>query len=96
MEGYVVHSLGLAEDLSKAEAPHTHATMSYPPKEGRLVLFPSWVSHGVRENHTDEDRISISFNLIPNRNKRDMSDIIKSHDRTTILGTRSDGNDSTN
>jgi len=95
MEGYVVHSLGLAEDLSKAEAAHTHATMSYPPKEGRLVLFPSWVSHGVRENHTEEDRISISFNLIPNRNKRDMADIIKSHDRTTILGTRSEGNDST-
>tara|TARA_B100000131_G_scaffold142151_1_gene138285 strand:- start:731 stop:1441 length:711 start_codon:yes stop_codon:yes gene_type:complete len=96
MEAYVVHSLGLAEDLSKAEAPHTHATMSYPPKEGRLVVFPAWVSHGVRENHTEEDRISISFNLIPNRNKRDMSEIIKSHDRTTILHTRSDGNDSTN
>ena len=96
MEGYVTHSLGLAEDLSKAEAPHTHATMSYPPKEGRLVLFPSWISHGVRENETEEDRISISFNLIPNRNKRDMSEIIKSHANTTILHTRGDGNDSSN
>ena len=96
MEGYVTHSLGLAEDLSKAEAPHTHATMSYPPKEGRLVLFPSWISHGVRENETEEDRISISFNLIPNRNKRDMSEVIKSHANTTILHTRGDGNNSSN
>ena len=96
MEAYVTHSLGLAEDLSKAEAPHTHATMSYPPKEGRLVLFPSWISHGVRENETEEDRISISFNLIPNRNKRDMSEVIKSHANTTILHTRGDGNNSSN
>jgi uncharacterized protein (TIGR02466 family) len=81
MEAYVIHSLGLAEDLSKAEVPHTFATWTYPPKEGRLVLFPSWIPHGVRENETEHDRISISFNLIPNRNKRNMYDIIKTHER---------------
>ncbi|UNH61161.1 putative 2OG-Fe(II) oxygenase [Synechococcus phage S-SZBM1] len=81
MEAYVIHSLGLAEDLSTAETPHTYATWTYPPKEGRLILFPSWIPHGVRENETNEDRISISFNLIPNRNKRDLHSIIKSHDR---------------
>lgn len=80
MEAYTIHSLGLAEDLSTAETPHTFATWTYPPKEGRLVLFPSWIPHGVRENETDQDRISISFNLIPNRNKRKLYDIIKSHD----------------
>ena len=96
MEAYVTHSLGLAEDLSKAEAPHTHATWTYPPKEGRLILFPAWVTHGVRENETEEDRISISFNLVPNRNKRNMYDIINSHAETTILHSHSDREDSTN
>jgi len=34
------------------------------PKEGRLVLFPSWLTHRVSVNRTDEERISIAFNLV--------------------------------
>ena len=34
------------------------------PKENMLLLFPSWLEHEVEPNNTDEDRISISFNLI--------------------------------
>lgn len=34
------------------------------PKENMLLLFPSWLEHEVEQNNTDEDRISISFNLI--------------------------------
>ena len=79
MEAYTIHSLGLAEDMSTAEELHTFATWTYPPTENRLVLFPAWMPHGVRENETDEDRISISFNLIPNREQRNFTDIIKSH-----------------
>lgn len=82
MEAYTIHSLGVAEDISNAKTPHTHATRTYPPEEGRLMLFPAWIPHGVRENTTSEDRISISFNLIPNRNKRNMYEIIKAHDRS--------------
>ena len=33
------------------------------PKEGRLVIFPSWMSHQVTPNFTNEDRISYSFNI---------------------------------
>ena len=35
----------------------------FPPQEGRLVLFPSELLHHVDVNESDEDRISISFNL---------------------------------
>lgn len=35
-----------------------------PVKENRLLYFPSWLEHEVEPNNTDEDRISISFNLI--------------------------------
>jgi uncharacterized protein (TIGR02466 family) len=33
------------------------------PQAGRLVLFPSWLRHRVIPNTTDQQRISISFNL---------------------------------
>jgi uncharacterized protein (TIGR02466 family) len=83
MEAYTIQSLGVAEDISNAKTAHTYAKRTYPPKEGRLMLFPAWIPHGVRENTTNEDRISVSFNLIPNRGKRNMVDIIKAHDRTS-------------
>ena len=33
------------------------------PKEGALVLFPSYLDHSVNENKSDEERIVISFNI---------------------------------
>ena len=36
----------------------------FTPTEGRIVVFPSYLQHEVRENKSNEDRISISFNLI--------------------------------
>ena len=34
-----------------------------PPEEGRLYVFPSWLKHMVKPNMSDEERISISFNV---------------------------------
>lgn len=33
------------------------------PKEGGLILFPSYVDHSVNENLSDNERIVISFNI---------------------------------
>ena len=33
------------------------------PNEGDLIIFPSWLRHWVEPNNTNEDRISIAFNL---------------------------------
>ncbi len=33
-------------------------------KAGRLLVFPSWLEHGVPPNQSPSDRISISFNLM--------------------------------
>ena len=33
------------------------------PKEGALVLFPSFLDHSVNENLSDDERIVISFNI---------------------------------
>ena len=37
------------------------------PEVGKLLLFPSWLSHGVTTNTTDYPRISLSFNLVFDR-----------------------------
>jgi uncharacterized protein (TIGR02466 family) len=34
-----------------------------PSEEGRLYVFPSWIRHMVKPNMSDEERISISFNV---------------------------------
>jgi len=36
----------------------------YPPITGNLIIFPSWLRHQVDQNLSQEDRISISFNII--------------------------------
>lgn len=35
----------------------------YKPQVGRLILFPGWMEHGVFENKTNSERVSISFNI---------------------------------
>lgn len=37
---------------------------SITPKEGQLLMFNSWFQHLVQENRSDEERISISFNVM--------------------------------
>lgn len=40
-----------------------------PAKVGKMVLFPGWINHGVSQNFTDNDRISISWNINFKKNK---------------------------
>lgn len=37
---------------------------NFSPEQGRIVLFPGYLDHGVNENKTNEDRISLSFNIL--------------------------------
>ena len=50
--------------LKQSKLFYNHsASWSHTPKEGKLMLFPGWLSHGVRTNTTDFERIGISFNI---------------------------------
>ena len=42
---------------------YSNAEWCYPPKKNRLIIFPAWQEHHVKANLSDEDRISISFNI---------------------------------
>jgi uncharacterized protein (TIGR02466 family) len=51
------------ELITYANNPLTYNTVSYKPKKGRLIIFPSWITHGVGLNKSKHDRISIAFNI---------------------------------
>lgn len=34
------------------------------PEKGQLILFPSWLNHGVTINKTDKTRMCLAFNII--------------------------------
>lgn len=42
----------------------TASEMRMRPEEGRMYVFPGWLEHGVDENLSSSDRISISFNVL--------------------------------
>lgn len=39
------------------------STAQYNPKEGMLVIFPSWLQHWVEPNQGEGERVSVSFNV---------------------------------
>lgn len=43
---------------------HLHSAVDFKPKEGMMLLFPSYLMHKVNNNLEDTERISISFNVI--------------------------------
>ena len=42
-------------------------TYWFPPTEGRILIFPAHLNHRVLPNESNEDRISVSFNIRLNR-----------------------------
>ena len=44
--------------------PSLLSEVDMEPKEGRIIIFPSWLWHEVEPNKSNETRISISFNFI--------------------------------
>ena len=42
---------------------HIPRQVTYPAEVGGIILFPGWLRHGVTVNRSNEDRMSISFNI---------------------------------
>jgi len=58
-ESYIIESVGtILEDNV-----FNYRSISYKPEQNKLLIFPGWVPHEVTNNNSDEDRISISFNI---------------------------------
>lgn len=39
------------------------ARMHYPPRDGTILMWPSWMPHEVERNESDKDRVCIAFNI---------------------------------
>ena len=39
--------------------------LAITPEVGKMVLFPSFLKHGVQINKSNQNRISLAFNLFP-------------------------------
>ena len=52
--------------IFEKESPISNRSWWYTPKEGCVIMFPSWLEHGTDEffSTTNNYRISLSFNLI--------------------------------
>lgn len=46
------------------DMPEVQTTVGVEAKPGRLLAFPSSLRHGVKPNYTDEERASLSLNVM--------------------------------
>lgn len=53
----------LTNNKLKESNQFNSATWKFTPKTGMLLIFPSYLSHLVRKNETEEERISVAFNI---------------------------------
>lgn len=51
-----------------------HPEVELPVENGDLLVFPSYQIHQANKNTTDQDRISIAYNLLPSKihNEKDL------------------------
>ena len=65
----------LRKDIISFGKTHNQGKYMIKPKEGMLIIFPSWLEHGVYPNQSDEDTIVISanINLYPAKNPQSIT-----------------------
>ena len=52
-------------NMKEGDVPaRVHREACYKPIAGRLIMFPSWITHCVDPNESDDLRISVSFNFL--------------------------------
>jgi hypothetical protein len=51
------------EKIKKEENDYNFSHVTYTPVVGEMILFESWLQHTVQQNMSDENRISIGFNI---------------------------------
>jgi len=50
-------------DLSASYLGPGTSRMHYTPKDGDLVMWPSWIPHQVERNESNIQRVCIAFNI---------------------------------
>jgi uncharacterized protein (TIGR02466 family) len=55
---------GVVLPPTNSETIYSGNEIGFDAKAGRLIMFPSWLVHGVPANRSNRDRISVSFNVM--------------------------------
>ena len=63
LESHQYLSLGAYTSGSQGNTPVSFTSHSYPPQVGKIIMFPGWCPHSVGRNNSEEDRMSLSFNM---------------------------------
>lgn len=59
-----VNGMWLGSRFLSKKNQFTGESIRIEPKEGSIIIFPSYLPHSVETNDHDDERISISFNII--------------------------------
>lgn len=59
-----LNRLWKGSQLTDQKNQFTAEQIKIEPEEGNVIIFPSYIPHSVETNNHDEERISISFNII--------------------------------
>lgn len=59
-----INRLWMGSFMSEEKTEHTAESIHMIPEEGKLILFPAYLPHSVLPNRHNEERISISFNIM--------------------------------
>ena len=51
------------EPEAAKETPLSRFEITFQPKEGMMLIFPSWLEHIVGQNKSSQTRIAVSFNI---------------------------------
>ena len=62
-ESSLKESWGCADNFDNWENPANENEHYHTPKENQMVIFPSWLAHSVDKSSSQDDRISLSFNI---------------------------------
>jgi uncharacterized protein (TIGR02466 family) len=54
----------LLRQLMKRSNKSYNDLIRYSPQVGKIILFPSYLTHHVNINQTDDERISVAFNIM--------------------------------
>ena len=54
---------GCSENFDRYDKEHNYMDVAYTPEENKLILFPAWLLHSVGASASDDERVSISFNI---------------------------------
>ena len=56
-------SWGCQDNFDHFENPANELEHYITPQENNIIIFPSWLMHAVDPSSSDDDRISLSFNI---------------------------------